>query len=267
VNRSVAAGQRNEPILDDRQGAEPGALRLLHHPEERHVAEALVRIAAADIGVHAGEPHLFQPPLLDFVGLDQLRFVHLVPQQRVERVALVVNREGMPSAQDAFVQLVVGHAERVDPVVDRPRDLSDRSTVCGDGIPDADEADRRSAIVGRIVDVAALETVDPSANRGAGAPKQPRRPLEPAWQKGGAERLVRGAALAIEFGFTAGAHQPFRRDERNHEAHGERAAAEPEGVDVVAVPVIAARIAINIQDVSLEAPAERAAEQGQRLEG
>src|SRR4030095_2666943 len=142
VDRAGAAGERGDAVRDDVQRAQPGLLGFLHYPEERHIAQALVRVAAADVRVHSGEPHLLQAILLDLLQRDERRFVDLVPQQRVERIAFVVQRERVPRTLYLGGQLVIGQAEREDPVVDRARQLDDRSAVGRDGVPDADEADR-----------------------------------------------------------------------------------------------------------------------------
>ena len=266
VNRSVAAGERHEPVLDHFQRAQPGLLGLLHHPQQRDVAQALVRIAAADIGVHAGEPHLLKPSFLDPLLGDQLFLVQLVPEQRVEGVTLVVDREGVARALDVLVQLVVRHAERKDPVVDRSRDLSDRSAIRRDRVPDADETDLGPAVLCGIVRLVALESRDSAIDPAAHASHQFGRPLETARKEGGTEIPVRLTALSSELGFTSGSDESLRRDQRDDDAYRERAAAEPEGVDVVAVPVVAAGVAIDVENVPVKPHTEGAAQQRQRLE-
>jgi hypothetical protein len=64
--------------------AKPRCLRAFHHPIERHERHALLRVAAADVGMHAREPHL-----LDAVGARSL--TSLVPHERMERPALVID--------------------------------------------------------------------------------------------------------------------------------------------------------------------------------
>ena len=100
----------------------------------------------------------------------------------------------------------------------------------------------------------------------AEASGQPGRPLQAPRQERLAERPVGLGALPLEIGFVVRAHETLRRDQGHDDAGGERAAAETEGVDVVAVPVVAAGVSIDVQDVPFQAPAEGAAERRQRLE-
>ena len=144
VDGPGAAGERDEAILDDLQRAQPRFLGFLHHPQQRDVAQALVRIAAADVRVHAGEPDLLQPALLAFRCLGRrCVLVHFVPQQRLERVALVVQRQRVPGALDPHVQAgsracSAGRSSCRWRASSRRTDRRRR-----DGVPHADEADGR----------------------------------------------------------------------------------------------------------------------------
>ena len=82
------------------RSAGPDRLRLAHHPVERDERHALLRIAAADVRVRAREPHL----------LDARTSAPSpsVPEQRLERVALVVDRERLAGMVDAALSLRSG---------------------------------------------------------------------------------------------------------------------------------------------------------------
>ena len=90
--------------------------------------------------------------------------------------------------------------------------------------------------------------------------------MQAARQPRAAERTVRAPGLPIELAFVFRLHQPLRRHQRHGEADGERAAAEAEGVDVIACLVVAAGVLVDVEDVPLQAVAEHAAQHGQRLE-
>ena len=156
VERPGAARQRAEALGDGLDGPQARFLRLLHHPEERDVAEALVGIAAADVGMHAGEPDLLEAPgvdparlLLSLRRLDRAFLVHLVPRQRVEGIALIVDGEGVAGAANAVGKRIIGHAQRDEPFVDSLGDLRDRAAIGRHRVPNADELDDRVEVVWR----------------------------------------------------------------------------------------------------------------------
>ena len=60
---------------------------------------------------------------------------------------------------------------------------------------------------------------------------------------------------------------PWSQMSADENADGEGAAAEPEGVDAVTRLVVLAGEAVQPQDIAGQAHAERAAEEGERLEG
>jgi hypothetical protein len=102
VERTGAVREREEALDHRGRNFQARLFRLVLHPEEGDVAQALVRIAPADIGVHSGEPHLLQPlpgePGGPVRRRDRARLVPLIPEQRVKGIALVVDREGVAGA-------------------------------------------------------------------------------------------------------------------------------------------------------------------------
>ena len=110
---------RLRPLLDLAQllrvEPQPFAALLLEadlpdHPAERDRREIVVGVAAADVGVHAREPDL-----LDALGI---RRAALIPEHRVEGVALVVNRDRVAGALDLPRQVLVRKAVGVEQTVD-----------------------------------------------------------------------------------------------------------------------------------------------------
>ena len=59
------------------------------------MGERVVRISAADIGMHTGEPDLRDPLRIGAPGAGSDGFRALIPQQRMECGALIVEREGV----------------------------------------------------------------------------------------------------------------------------------------------------------------------------
>ena len=124
----------------------PAALGLLHHPEQRDVAQALVRIAAAHIRVHAREPDLLQTGRIR-PGLPsmQLFLMHLVPQQWMKVRTLVIDGQRMASTLHSPGERMrspntIGQSP---PSPIAALQLVDRHAIRFDGVPDAEEADTR----------------------------------------------------------------------------------------------------------------------------
>ena len=267
VDRPGTAGERDEAILDDLQRAQARFLGFLHHPQQRDVAQALVRIAAADVRVHAGEPDLLQAVLPDLQVPGHAVLVQFVPEQRQEGIALVVQRQRVPGALDPHVQAVVGHAQREDPVVDGARQLREGTAVGRDGVPHADEADGRARIVLPLVARHIPQPRVPGTQDHVADPAERLgRPFEPARQPGAAELAIGVPAQSIELALVVRLHQSLVRDQGHDEARGECAAAEAERIDGVALLVVAAGVLVDVEDVPLQAVAEHAAEDRQRLE-
>jgi hypothetical protein len=78
---------------------------------------------------------------------------------------------------------------------------------------------------------------------------------------------VGGDRLVIELGFVVGGYQALIENQTDDDADREGATTEAEAVDIVAlVPIIAAGEFVDVDDVSLQAKAERAAKNRPRLE-
>ncbi len=247
---------------------QPRGRGLAHHPVQRHQRLPVLGVAAADVGVHAGEPHLRQPAGRHAAGRDELRLVRLVEQHRVEGLALLVQRQRVAGALHVQAQVVVDRLHRPDQQRDAPLELVDRHAVGGDGVPQAQEADRHRAGL-------ALRRQGGEVRGGLarGEPQQ-RVAQPPAQPHHGAPRRIARVAVAavgedrvrVELGLGAAAHQALAVDQRRQHADGERAAAEAEGVDVVARRVVAADELVEVDDVALQAVAADAAEDGQELD-
>ena len=105
------------------RGLEPEAfalaVRLAHHPDQRNLRKQVIRIAAADIGMNARKPDLADPLLGKEPFAVRLRrkrqLVALVPQDRMERRPLVVDRHRMTGAYArASIKTQFGQLPRPD---------------------------------------------------------------------------------------------------------------------------------------------------------
>ena len=250
------------------------------HPGQRPVGEPGARIAAADVGMHADEPDLADPLVIDMrlarprrpsrrpVLADRKEpvvpsHVAVVPQHGPERVAFLLQRQRMAGADDLVVHELVGHRQRPVPIVDGAGDLVDRPAIGVDGVPDADEFD--------CVDLDPIEFLIARLAEDRVADEVAQRP-----QRSGQRTGVEIPLLAIfpvgDLGITREmlliavvTDQPGTRDEAGDDADRERAAAEAESVDPVAVLVVAATEGIDVDDVALQSEAERAAEERDSL--
>ena len=109
---------------------EAATLRLFGDPDQRDMSQGVVRVAAADIRMHADEPDLAEPLVLDpaaaiLVGRGGL-FVLFRPQHRMERGALVIQREGVAGTHDAIAEDAIGQFQRPQPTADAARHFVDR---------------------------------------------------------------------------------------------------------------------------------------------
>lgn len=227
-------------LVDVRRGEiQPAFAGLVDHPEQRIFGKPafLLRIPAADIGMHAGEPHLQNilrrgVHLVEADGLVRLR---LVPLLQAEHGSALVDRDRLAERLHARVLQRPGQffqARPVEPI--RPRHDHAR-----DRIPDADEADRRPARrrdareLGRVVERRGRQLVFGS-----------RRIRDLSQLRAQLRRLV-GGELLVGDQPRAGEIDLLRRDEpdlvdqpRQH-PHGIGAAGEAEQIDlVVLLPVV-----------------------------
>ena len=189
--------------------------RLGDHPRERQVRQLVLRVAAADVGVHAGEPDLLDPPRGP-VGLE------LLPELRQERRAILVERQRVARVLDVRMQGRV--VKRVTPR-DEPADPGQPQRP--HGVPHADEVRRR--------DMARVARTILRAPLGALAPLLVARAIglvDPAQcpPRQSATRTAVDARIAA----AAGACRDTAECEHAAEtAHGVGAAAEAEEIDPV----------------------------------
>jgi hypothetical protein len=239
---------------------------LADHPPQREVTQIVVGIAAAHVRMHAGEPHL-----RDALGIGGAPFV---PQHRMEGVALVVEGDRVARALHARREILIGKPMRVEDAVDHGRQLVDRQAHGIDRVPDAHEPDRGGEAV--------------VAPERLGRRNGPQKPVPQPSGEPGDGRVIVAATIALVGELDPG-FQPRMRvqpdlvvaaprhrfaavedaalgDQSCERARGERAPAEPEDVDVIAVPVVPAQELVEVPDVARQAPAERAAENLERPE-
>ena len=261
---------------------EPAAACLGQHPGERYMGERVIRISAADIGMHAGEPDLGNSFRTGFPGAGGNRLQPLVPQQGMESSALVVERKGVTGLANPSIELPVRQFERPQIAADAPRHFVDGEAVGGHRVPETEEGD--------VIDRALVLVVFGGDEEVAQLAKHP-FDLKPRLELFGPMRAVGHRDLSIEFLFGLVTHQPLFAYQSVHHADGEGAAAEPEAEDIVALPravpflaifgfrggglerqivemrtIVAAGELVDIQHVALQAEAERAAQDRKRFE-
>ena len=261
---SVRAAQR-------RSEAQAALACLLGHPRQRRERQAVVRIPAADVGVHAGEPHLRDPLLVDVRRRGVLRLLVLGPQQREERLALVVQGQRVTRALDAGRRPPVLGQHRPDPPFPPARQFVDRQPVRRHRVPHAEELDVHLPGAVRIEQRLATHAVPRAQHHVADPAAQPHRPR--VRKAVGAIGAIRPQGQPPQFGLRVGLDQPDPADQRGQDAGRVRAAAEPEREDaivhgrIVRIGAIGpAQEHVEVEDVALQAVAERAAEDRDRLE-
>jgi len=253
--------------------AEPAARRLADHPAERQMRQAVVGIAAADVGVGAGEPDLAQTrrTVIRFLG----QFRRLVPAQREECAALIVDGEGLARRLNAINEVEICERQRPDHAVERARQLFDRQTIGRNGVPDTEKMDRDIAggarmAFGRanlaVVAASGQVIVEPDQSVSDGAVERHPEPDVADRERLGAVGAVGGGGVALQFLFGLELDQPFFLDHADEQAHDEGATAEAEGVDVIALAVVQAKELVEREHAALDAEAERQPEHGERPE-
>src|SRR3984957_2420194 len=242
------------------------------------------RIPAADIGVNADKPHLADalavdlgqgffrvcrrrlPVVIDGIEFAILADIAIVPKHRMERVALLLQRQRMTGAADLAVHEQVRHRQRPIPVIDGARDLLDRASIGVDRVPNPEKVN--------FLDLDQIELLERGlAENGVAHPiaKRPQRPDQdisaPLEIPGLAISAVGYFGVARQIRIVAiVADKADARDEACDHADRERAPAEPKAVDFVAMPVVAAAERIDVDDVALQSEAENAAQDGEWLE-
>jgi hypothetical protein len=235
--------------------------------------------------MHAGEPDLPEPSF----GKLPLLLGELVPQERVERVPLVVERKRVAGVADLLAQLVIRHRKGPDPLVDAARQLGEGSAIGGDRIPCPDEADLLDGLLPDLVVshlmAGAAPQVDDAVASLAQHVDEPDRHLAGmllGLLHAPLLRLLRSlqrqlvavaigaigvADVAIELLLGQVAQHALVGDEPGQDPDREGAPAEAEDVDGVAGLVILAKEPVEGGDVALEPDPEDAAQDRERLEG
>ena len=117
-----------------------GLFRFRHHPGKRDIGEGIVRISTADIRMHAGKPNLqqlFGPGRAARTTRLGVGFV-LVPENRMESCAFVVDCERVPRSHDHLIELMVRQFQRPYPFTDAARHLVDRQAISSNCVPYTD---------------------------------------------------------------------------------------------------------------------------------
>ena len=243
---------------------EPASLRLGDHPDEGDVGQRIVGIAAADIGMHAGEPDLADTLVLDEAlccGIGQRRSAigagGLVPELRVEGGAFLVERQRLAGARDARGQMFARQFKPPEIFMNAAGHFVDRHAVGGNRVPNADEPDLDvpANLPGRVVRTELV--AEPLVGR-----FQPQIVIAiPAIGAVGRTRE------AMQFGFVIGFDQPLAVDQPHHDPDREGTAAEAEAEQfVVLVAIVPAGKLVERDDVAAQAETERTAEDRHRLE-
>jgi hypothetical protein len=101
------------------QAAQP---RLLHDPVKRNVGQRIIRIAAADIGVHAREPDLTQAFVLNPPHPIRISWsgtlASFAPKHRMKGRAFIIDRKSMARSLNLRRQNSIRQFERPNPFAD-----------------------------------------------------------------------------------------------------------------------------------------------------
>src|SRR5882757_2793813 len=248
------------------------------------MGETVPRVSAADVGMHADEPDLADPFVID-MRLFRIRtprrrpalidrnqsldaaHIAIVPQHRAERVALLLERQGMAGPADLVVHELVGHRQRPVEIIDGARDLLDRAAIGVDGVPDAEKIEFFDFDPLELLEcrLAEDEMADPIAQA---AQRLDQDIIARAKISGLAVFAVGDLGIARQVLLvTIVLDEPHPRDEAGDNADRECAAAESKTEYPVAGMIVAATERIDIDDVAFQPDAENPAEDCERLEG
>ncbi len=197
--------------------------------------------------------------------------VTLIPDIGRERVALVLQCQGVTSLVDLRIHELVRHAQRPDPIVDGTRHFLNGAAIGIDGIPHPNEmnavyrdrsgrADRLSAkpapkpdhAIPHLahVDLEVFQERDDTARESASVK------AVCICRKGGERSFV----ILVS-------NKPLARDQPGDNAYGESAPTEAETVDAISGLIIPATEAIDIDHVALQPEAEHLAKDCKWFEG
>ena len=222
---------------------------MAHHPVERHQRHPLFGVAAADVGMHAREPDLFDSgvvlPQKDFEG--RPRFVD------GQRVTCLLHTVG-PGAP--------GELEPMNEVIPDPRDARNGKPDRVHRVPYTHELDRSLSVeaVSRKRPELAPEPPETARQRGCD-------PLED-----GGPCLAVGAVqiayyrIQVLRGETGRVQDAGVVDETGQGSRGERAATEAEHIDMVTLRIAANQLRVELSDVARQAEAESPSKDSNQLE-
>ena len=190
----------------------------------------------------------------------------IVPQQRPERVAFIVERQRMTGTGYFAVHETIRHRERPQPVVDAAGNLFDGAAIGAHGVPHPHEMDRIDGRRG----MRALPGNSPDRARqpDQSIPHHPQRSDQAACDvESSAIPAIGIGRVSRQLRFAPGiTDEPLASDEPGNDTHGERAAAEAEPEDAVTGSVGTGRELVDIENIALQSEAEDAAKNGQRFE-
>ena len=224
---------------------------LLHNPVQRNLRQRIVGIAAADVGMDAGEPDL---------GQLAFRNAILVPENGMKGGPFVIEREGVARLQNALlVKGAIWKLEWPDPFADASGQFIDRRPVRRNRVPETEKRDldvlRLDLDFGNGV---ALEQASDPTDQGFHAPSR----LEFFLSIGAVGKL----GVSVEFFVSIALHEALAQRQPCDYPHRVGAAAEPKSIYSVAGLVVPAQKFIERQNVSPQSPAKCASEDCKRLE-
>jgi hypothetical protein len=254
-----------------RAEAQPALGRLGRHPGQRRDRQAVVGIAATDVGVHPGEPHLRDPLVVHMGGRVVARFLVFGPQEREERLPLVVECQRVTGAADPRRDPAVLGEHRPDPALPAARQFVHRQPVGSHGVPDAEELDVGPQGARRIERRLAAQRLPGRQEPVTHPAAELHRPR--VRETIGAVRTVGPQRQPTKLGLAVGLHESDVGHQRGEHPGGVGPAAEAERVDAVATrrvvgidPIRPAQEHVEVEDVPLQAVAEGATEDRQGLE-
>lgn len=229
---------------------EPGFDRLLDHPQQRIFRQPRfdLGVAAADIGMDAGEPDLPNVLRLRACGIEAVerKGLRLVPLFQAEHRAPLVDRDRLPEGLDARILQRPGQLLEARPV----EPIRPRHDHAGHRIPDPDETNQRPPRRGDARELRGLVFLVGGRRFAAVGERLQLDPQALLSVRG--KLLVGGEAAAGEIGLF-GREQSDLVDQPRQHPHGVGAARKPEQVDAVAGLVMPDQEQVGLQHLVVEA--------------
>jgi hypothetical protein len=174
--------------------------------------------------------------------------------------AFIIQRQGVTGALDLIAQSPFRQFQRPYPFADAACHFFHRQAVGGDRVPQPHESNPLDRpVLALVVGIWDQQIPHPSE-----------RFLHP---QHGVEVLSSKCAIGVlcplgQLRFGLVGDEALIDDEPHHHSHGEGASAESKSEDFIfARLIVAAHELVEVEDVALEPPAERSAEDRKRLEG